>query len=196
MSPSAGRRWLFEPTESIHPSSSESPFHTKAKGRREDSTCHEQSTAVVPQHPAADGEKFPILAWIHGGSLLYGGANYGIYDAVSLVSHGTAIGRPIVAVNFNYHLGLGGFLASSRITRVGRRWLCGQWQLWLFGPEGCHGLDPEIYRVAVWRPGQRHSSWSVSWWRIDWTSFGYQQPDEVSSGYLNVWAGDHPPGFE
>lgn len=76
---------------------------------------------VIPQHPVANGKKFPVLAWIHGGSLLYGSAIYGIYDAVNLVSHSVAIGLPIVAVNFNYRLGFGGFLASSKIAEELKR---------------------------------------------------------------------------
>lgn len=71
---------------------------------------------VIPQHPVPSGKKFPVLTWIHGGSLLYGSANYGMYDAVNLVSHSVTIGQPIAAVNFNYRLGLGGFLASSKIA--------------------------------------------------------------------------------
>lgn len=70
---------------------------------------------VVPQHPRLEGEKFPVLAWIHGGSLLFGSANYGIYDAVNLVSHSVEIGWPVVVASFNYRLGLGGFLASAKI---------------------------------------------------------------------------------
>lgn len=57
-----------------------------------------------------------MLAYVHGGSLLFGSSNYGIYDAVNLVSHSVAIGLPIVCVTFNYRLGLGGFLASSMIA--------------------------------------------------------------------------------
>lgn len=70
---------------------------------------------VVPQYPCPEDKKFPVLAWIHGGSLLFGSANYGIYDAVNLVSHSVRIGWPVVVVSFNYRLGLGGFLASSKI---------------------------------------------------------------------------------
>lgn len=70
---------------------------------------------VVPQHPRLEGEKFPVLAWIHGGSLLFGSANYGIYNAVNLVSHSVEIGWPVVVASFNYRLGLGGFLASAKI---------------------------------------------------------------------------------
>lgn len=70
---------------------------------------------VTPQHPNPT-KKFPVFAWIHGGSLLYGSANYGIYDAVNLVSHSVSIGLPIIVVSFNYRLGLGGFLAGSKIA--------------------------------------------------------------------------------
>lgn len=70
---------------------------------------------VTPQHPRST-KKFPVFAWIHGGSLLYGSANYGIYDVVNLVSHSVSIKSPIVVVSFNYRLGLGGFLASSKIA--------------------------------------------------------------------------------
>lgn len=60
--------------------------------------------------------KLPVLVWIHGGSLLFGSANYGIYDTVNLASHSKAVGLPIVAVSINYRLGLGGFLASAKIA--------------------------------------------------------------------------------
>lgn len=57
-----------------------------------------------------------MMAWIHGGSLIFGSANYSIYDGVNLVSQSIAIRSPIVMVSFNYRLGLGGFLASSKIA--------------------------------------------------------------------------------
>jgi carboxylesterase type B len=71
---------------------------------------------VIPRQPAPNGKKLPVMAWIHGGSLIFGSGNYSIYDGVNLVSHSIAIGSPIVIVNFNYRLGLGGFLASSKIA--------------------------------------------------------------------------------
>ncbi|KAJ5689874.1 alpha/beta-hydrolase [Penicillium macrosclerotiorum] len=76
---------------------------------------------VVPIHPGLSTEKLPVLAWIHGGSLLFGSANYGIYDAVNLVSHSLNIEQPVIVVNFNYRLGLGGFLASNKIGRELKR---------------------------------------------------------------------------
>jgi carboxylesterase type B len=66
--------------------------------------------------PCAPGpEKFPVMVYVHGGSLLYGGANLPVFDGVNLVSHSIKVGMPIVYVNFNYRVGLGGFLASAAI---------------------------------------------------------------------------------
>lgn len=58
----------------------------------------------------------PILVYVHGGSLLYGGAYLAIFDAVRLVSQSVREERPIVVINFNYRVGLGGFLASAAIA--------------------------------------------------------------------------------
>ncbi|KAH6718645.1 acetylcholinesterase [Leptodontidium sp. MPI-SDFR-AT-0119] len=57
----------------------------------------------------------PIMVYVHGGSLLYRGANLAIFDAVNIVSHGITLGHPIVCINFNYRVGFGGFLSSTSI---------------------------------------------------------------------------------
>ncbi|KAF2994883.1 hypothetical protein E8E14_003096 [Neopestalotiopsis sp. 37M] len=67
--------------------------------------------------PRVDGEKFPVMVYIHGGSFLYGGANEPVFDGVNFVSHSVSRGTPVVAVNFNYRVGLGGFLASKAIRQ-------------------------------------------------------------------------------
>ncbi|KAK1147552.1 hypothetical protein N8T08_000894 [Aspergillus melleus] len=70
---------------------------------------------VLPHAPGS--QRLPVFVYVHGGSLLYGGANLPIFDAVNLVSHSIKIGKPIVCVNFNYRVGLGGFLASEAIRK-------------------------------------------------------------------------------
>lgn len=70
---------------------------------------------VLPSTPPTNGRKYPVFQYVHGGSLLYGGANLPIFDAVNLVSQSLAINRPVVCVNFNYRVGFGGFLASKAI---------------------------------------------------------------------------------
>lgn len=72
---------------------------------------------VVPTASQTGIKKLPVMAYIHGGSLLYGGANLPIFDAVNLVSQSLDMGMPMVCVNFNYRIGLGGFLASQSIKR-------------------------------------------------------------------------------
>ena len=74
---------------------------------------------VLPHAP--DSQHLPVFVYVHGGSLLYGGANLPIFDAVNLVSHSIQIEKPIVYVNFNYRVGLGGFLASEAIRNELRR---------------------------------------------------------------------------
>ncbi|KAK7424323.1 hypothetical protein QQX98_000591 [Neonectria punicea] len=59
--------------------------------------------------------KLPVMVYIHGGSFLFGGANKGVFDSVNFVTHAAARNTPVVSVNFNYRVGLGGFLASSAI---------------------------------------------------------------------------------
>jgi carboxylesterase type B len=59
----------------------------------------------------------PVFVYVHGGSLLYGGANLPIFDAVNLVSRSIEIGLPIICVNFNYRIGIGGFLAGEAVAR-------------------------------------------------------------------------------
>jgi carboxylesterase type B len=58
----------------------------------------------------------PVFVYIHGGSLLYGGGNLPIFDAVNLVSHSITTNQPIICINFNYRVGLGGFLGGSAIA--------------------------------------------------------------------------------
>ncbi|KAJ5708346.1 hypothetical protein N7488_008147 [Penicillium malachiteum] len=71
---------------------------------------------VIPHELDPSNEGFPVFVYVHGGSLLYGGANLPIFDAVNLVSQSIAINLPIVCVNFNYRVGIGGFLAGDVIA--------------------------------------------------------------------------------
>ncbi|GAQ10058.1 para-nitrobenzyl esterase [Aspergillus lentulus] len=72
---------------------------------------------VIPSKPNNPDKRYPVMVYVHGGSLLYGGANLPIFDAVNLVSQSIKMSTPIICVNFNYRIGLGGFLASKEIQR-------------------------------------------------------------------------------
>lgn len=85
------------------------------------------------------GQLFPVMVYVHGGSLLYGGANLPIFDAVNLVSLAVAESKPVVCVNFNYRVGLGGFLASKAIRE----------ELRADGHEGCGNFGFTDQQVAL-----------------------------------------------
>lgn len=72
---------------------------------------------VIPRAFDTTNELLPVFVYVHGGSLLYGGANLPIFDAVNLVSRSLEIGLPIICVNFNYRIGIGGFLAGDAVAR-------------------------------------------------------------------------------
>ncbi|GLV55095.1 carboxylesterase [Dictyobacter sp. S3.2.2.5] len=55
--------------------------------------------------PAADGQKRPVLVWIHGGAFIAGSGADPWYDGASFARNGD-----VVVVTFNYRLGMPGFL--------------------------------------------------------------------------------------
>ncbi|BCS27818.1 uncharacterized protein APUU_60866A [Aspergillus puulaauensis] len=90
--------------------------HLKNPPRVDELTGLVMNIAIPPKSTNPE-KKYPVMVYVHGGSLLYGGANLPIFDAVNLVSQSTEMGTPIICVNFNYRVGLGGFLASNAIQR-------------------------------------------------------------------------------
>ncbi|MHA1992805.1 MAG: carboxylesterase/lipase family protein [Candidatus Hodarchaeales archaeon] len=54
--------------------------------------------------PAADGEKRPVMFWIHGGAFITGGGGNPIYDGSVLAKRGD-----VVVVTINYRLGAFGY---------------------------------------------------------------------------------------
>ncbi|HEX3674264.1 MAG TPA: carboxylesterase/lipase family protein [Rhizomicrobium sp.] len=60
--------------------------------------------------PTCDGNKRPVMVWIHGGSFTMGGGHQGLYDGRALAA------RDCVIVTINYRLGAFGFLALDGIA--------------------------------------------------------------------------------
>ena len=73
--------------------------------------------------PAADGQKRPVMFWIHGGAFKLGGAATTLYDGSRLARRGDA-----VIVTTNYRLGALGYLALAQHggARIGSSANCGQ----------------------------------------------------------------------
>lgn len=58
--------------------------------------------------PGTDGEKRPVMVWLHGGGLAFGSANDAAYDGANLAGN-----QDVVVVGVNHRLGVYGFLDLS-----------------------------------------------------------------------------------
>jgi para-nitrobenzyl esterase len=67
--------------------------------------CDEDCLYLNIWTPACDGERRPVLVFVHGGALLAGGGSSALYRGTHLARAGA------VVVTFNYRLGVLGFLA-------------------------------------------------------------------------------------
>lgn len=72
---------------------------------------NENSLSVTVWAPTGGPERKPVLAWIHGGAFLTGGAGLDIYSGATLAREGD-----IVVVGINYRLGALGFLHHPKIA--------------------------------------------------------------------------------
>jgi carboxylesterase type B len=70
---------------------------------------------------AEQGSKkgLPVFVWVHGGGLSVGSNNWPQYDLQKFVDRSVETGKPVIAVTFNYRLGLFGFLANEELGAMG-----------------------------------------------------------------------------
>ena len=61
--------------------------------------------------PATDGEKLPVMVWIHGGAFIMGSGCHEFYDGSVLAKRGN-----VVIVTINYRLGALGYLYIPGVT--------------------------------------------------------------------------------
>lgn len=117
---------------------------------------------TAPLTAVQDGDKVPVLVFIHGGAFMVGSsslqvAGREIYDGVRLVQNSIAFGRPLVVVTINYRVGPLGFLASSALEAynksfgeaVGNYGLHDQRQAleWVYKFINGFGGDPEMIAI-------------------------------------------------
>lgn len=84
----------------------------------------------------SEGERLPVLVWIHGGAFVMGSGSTPLYDGRTFTRHG------IVVVTFNYRLGLLGFLGGNHALRDQVAALA-----WVRDNIAAFGGDPEAVTV-------------------------------------------------
>jgi para-nitrobenzyl esterase len=98
----------------------------------------------------SDGERRPVLVYIHGGAYTGGSGDVAIYDGEALAARG------VVVVTFNYRLGVFGFFAHPELTRESAQHASGNYGLldqiaalgWVQRNIAAFGGDPGNVTVA------------------------------------------------
>lgn len=105
-------------------------------------------------------ERLPVLVWIYGGGFTYGSGSHPSYDGAALARRG------VVVVNFNYRMGLFGYLAHPQLTQESTHKASGNYALmdqiaaltWVQRNVAAFGGDPTRVTVA----GQSAGAMSIS----------------------------------
>jgi len=98
----------------------------------------------------AGARKFPVMVWIHGGSLVGGSSSEPLYDGVKFAQQG------VVVVSINYRLGLLGYLAHPALSAGSPQRLSGNYGLldqiealrWVRANIAAFGGDPGQVTIA------------------------------------------------
>lgn len=74
---------------------------------------------IVRPSKIEEGNRLPILFWIHGGSYQTGASSFPQYNLTYVVSRSAEMGTPIVAVSVNYRKGPWGLMYGDAIKAEG-----------------------------------------------------------------------------
>ncbi|EAU35844.1 cholinesterase [Aspergillus terreus NIH2624] len=74
---------------------------------------------VVRGSSASEDSNLPVGVWIHGGGFYQGSSADHRYNLSAIVANSYEIGKPFIAVSFNYRLSAWGFLSSSQVSGSG-----------------------------------------------------------------------------
>jgi para-nitrobenzyl esterase len=110
--------------------------------------------------PAKLGNHLPVMVWIHGGGFFSGASDEKRHDGSVLASKG------VVLVEFNYRLGVLGFLAHPELTAASPHHASGNYGLmdqiaalhWVHDNIAAFGGDPGTVTIF----GESAGSWAVS----------------------------------
>lgn len=77
------------------------------------------SINIVRPSTAINGEKLPIVAWIHGGGNYAEGSAYHKYNGSWIVEQSVEMGKPVLFASINYRLLVFGFPAGDEAHKAG-----------------------------------------------------------------------------
>ncbi|KAJ5361867.1 alpha/beta-hydrolase [Penicillium brevicompactum] len=69
--------------------------------------------------PTSGSKDLPVVVYIHGGGFAFGSSWYPHYDQSKVISLAEEMNQSIIGVNFNYRLGIPGFLTSKEFESAG-----------------------------------------------------------------------------
>ncbi|MCY3971868.1 MAG: carboxylesterase family protein, partial [Acidobacteria bacterium] len=107
-----------------------------------------------------DGDRLPVMVWIHGGALTRGSGSLPLYDGTALARKG------VVVVTVNYRLGPFGYLAHPALSAESDQEVSGNYGVldqifaleWVRDNIATFGGDPD--RVTIF--GESAGAWSVN----------------------------------
>jgi para-nitrobenzyl esterase len=108
----------------------------------------------------SNGEKRPVIVWIHGGALMSGSGSVPLYDGEEMAKKG------VVFITINYRLGVFGFLAHPELSGESPDGVSGNYGIldqiaalrWVKHNVAAFGGDPDRVTIA----GQSAGSFSVN----------------------------------
>ncbi|KAH2126355.1 hypothetical protein KXW34_004519 [Aspergillus fumigatus] len=74
---------------------------------------------VIRGSSVDENSKLPVGVWIHGGGFYMGSGSDERYNMSAIVANSYEIGKPFIAVSFNYRLSAWGFLSSQEVVDSG-----------------------------------------------------------------------------
>ncbi|KAJ5621507.1 hypothetical protein N7528_006290 [Penicillium herquei] len=93
-------------------------------GYGSDSIWYPQSEAcltinVIRSSSVTADSKLPVAVWIHGGGFYMGSGSDQRYNTSRMLDNADDIGKPFIAVTFNYRLAAWGWISSSQVWGTG-----------------------------------------------------------------------------
>ncbi len=146
---------LFEPPSCMQAPYREGGFYAQPLGELSEDCLYLNLWTA-----ADEGDRLPVMVWIHGGALTRGSGSLPLYDGTALARKG------VVVVTVNYRLGAFGYLAHPALSAESDQGVSGNYGVldqifalqWVRDNIATFGGDPD--RVTIF--GESAGAWSVN----------------------------------